>query len=105
MSTTNTAYWHIVHDCLMKFQNMSPEKALELVGKLRQALLEAPRGLDASIIFHEEPYRLAQRLAGDEETEFPAQHREPYDRMVQQRTLEAAALGGDEEVRSLRKTG
>ena len=105
MNTSNTAYWHIVHDCLTQFQEIPAPKALDLVRALRRSLLNAPRGVDASIIFHEEPYRLAQRLAGREEAVFLAQHRNDYDRIVQQRTLEAAALGGDEEVLELRKAG
>ena len=98
MSNGTSYFWRIVVDCLESFQGRDPAEALELVRQFRTLLREAPRDIDTELIFHEEPFALAARLAGSTELVPSQQQATEYREICQKRVEEAAILGDDREL-------
>jgi hypothetical protein len=99
MKSNFTAYWHIVLKCLTHLCKLSPAKARALVRSYRNRLLDTPEDLRRDIIFHMEPWQLAQRLAGQEDRKLKAAEQTWYEKTVRISTAEAAILGTEDEVR------
>jgi hypothetical protein len=101
MTSHSTYFWRAVHDCLVQFHHLASAQAQRRVREFRLRLQSAPEDIDGDLIFHEEPFALACRLAGREQP-FPSGKEAPlYQEILQQRADEAAALGTDEEVRRM----
>jgi hypothetical protein len=65
----------------------------------RRRILSTPEGLRRDIIYHLEPWQLAQRLAGAGDRELTAAEQTWYEKIVQASTAEAAVVGTEDEVR------
>jgi hypothetical protein len=96
---SSTAYWHIVRNCLTRFFKMDERSSLEVVGRFRRAILKSPLEMPVELIYHQEPLLLASRLHSSEEFEITPAIRAAYELLVEECTLEASALGTDDEVR------
>lgn len=98
MSTGTSYFWRIVVDCLESFHGRDRAAALELVRQFRTLLREAPPDIDTELIFHEEPFALAARLAGSTELVPSQQQATEYGELLQKRMQEAAILDDDHEL-------
>ena len=98
MNFQTTAYWKIVGDCLTAFHGISADQSLEIIRHFRLRLLEKPAEMEAELVYHEEPFYLAARLAGHEAREPSGGEIESYEKMIATRTREAAAVGTDQEL-------
>jgi len=56
-------YWTIVQECLVQFHGFSPAEALHACQKLRGRLATPPPGITSGMIYHLEPFHLANQLA------------------------------------------
>lgn len=99
MKSDFTAYWHILLKCLTHLCKMSPAEARALVRDYRNRLVHTPDHLRTDIIYHMEPWQLAQRLAGQKDHEIKASEQEWYEETVRESMAEAAILGSEDEVR------
>lgn len=91
------AYWQIVRDCMTELLDVSEDAALRRIRDFRLRLQQGPADFVAEIVYHEEPLRLAARLAekAEPETEMA---RMRYREIMHRRGDEATALGTDAEV-------
>jgi len=71
------SYWAIVEECLVQFHGWSPEAAGQACSELRSKLDLAPADISSEMIYHEEPYYVACRLAKADESVL-ASHHEKY---------------------------
>jgi hypothetical protein len=94
MSTGTSYFWRIVVDCIESFYGRDPAAALELVRQFRTLLREAPPDIDTELIFHEEPFALAARLAGSTEL-VPSQRQATQYREILRKRVEEAAILDD----------
>lgn len=97
MTSYLAAYWQIVRDCMVKFYDMDEADALVLIRDYRLRLQQGPQDFLPDFIYHEEPLRLAARLAGKAEPQSPDE-KQLYREIRHRRIAEAAALGTEEEV-------
>jgi hypothetical protein len=98
MNTGTSYFWRIVVDCLESFHGRDTAAALDLVRQFRTLLREAPAEIDTELIFHEEPFALAARLAGSTEL-VPSQEQEArYREILRKRMEEAVILDDDREL-------
>ena len=70
----------------------------------RSRLLETLEHLRRDIIFHMDPWLLAQRLAGQKDRKLKTTEQAWYEKTVRTCTSEAAILGTEAEVRELQVT-
>lgn len=100
MSSGTSYFWRIVVDCLESFHGRDRAAALDLVRQFRTLLREAPPDIDTELIFHEEPFALAARLAGSTELVPSPRQATQYREILRERVEEAAILGDDRELRT-----
>jgi hypothetical protein len=62
-SAVKDAYWLIVRDCLVDLFDVPQADALNLSTGRRSALEAAPKSARHDIIYHEEPFRVAESLS------------------------------------------
>lgn len=62
------AFWEVVEKCLVKFHNLTPQVATTKALEFRRELESPPAGIDGDIVYHEEPFYVACRLAGQFDT-------------------------------------
>ena len=105
MNGGTSNFWRIVVDCLQSFQGRDRADALELVRQFRTLLREAPPEIDTELIFHEEPFALAARLAGSTDLVPSQRQAMQYREILQKREEEAAILGDDRELRAFTVRG
>ena len=99
MTSSFTAYWHILLKCLIHLCELDPVEARALIRNYRNRLLNAPDYLRKDIIYHREPWQLAQRLTGQEDRRLTVEEQAWYEKIVGESTAEAAILGTEDEVR------
>jgi hypothetical protein len=58
------AWWAVVADCLVEFHGYSRSYADAAAAKLRARIESPPPGLESDILYHDEPFDVASRLAG-----------------------------------------
>jgi len=105
MNGGTSNFWRIVVDCLQSFHGCDRAAALELVRQFRMLLREAPPDIDTELIFHEEPFALAARLAGSTELVPSQRQAMQYREILQKRVEEAAILGDDRELHAFTVRG
>lgn len=98
MRSGTSYFWRIVVDCIESFRGRDRDAALELVRQFRTLLREAPPDIDTELIFHEEPFALAARLAGNTELVPSPQQATQYAEILRERMEEADILGDDREL-------
>lgn len=98
MSGGTSNFWRIVVDCLESFHGRDRAGALELVRQFRALLREAPPDIDTELIFHEEPFALAARLAGSTKLVPSQRQAAQYREILRKRVEEAVILGDDREL-------
>jgi hypothetical protein len=103
MKPAATYYWHLVHDCLVEFHQFAAGEASELVRNFRLRLAEAPAEIDASVLYHEEPYALAARLARSESLVPAMLDADRYRALMHRRAKEAAVFGSESELHTLQQ--
>lgn len=83
-SSTNVqvreAFWRTVEECLVEFHQLSHAEAFRRVQDLRGRLDQPPLGLSGDLIYHDEPFDVACRIAG--RTLDLASHRARYDSIL-----------------------
>lgn len=57
------AFWGAVEDCLVVFHQIDREIARRQTDELRQDIASLPRRTTEDIIYHDEPFYIAARLA------------------------------------------
>ena len=65
-STTKTYFWRTVEDCLVSFHAQEHDQAREKVEGLRERLQSLLHDIDRDIIYHKEPFDVANDLMGRE---------------------------------------
>lgn len=101
MTSNSAFYWRVVHDCLVNLHALDTLEAQRRVRAFRMKLRDAPTDVDGELIFHEEPFVLACRLAERERVVPTPEEARAYRRILQDRARESSALGTEEEVRQL----
>ena len=91
-------FWRIVVDCLESFHERNRATALDLVREFRALLREAPSDIDTELIFHEEPFALAARLAGSAVLVPSVSQAMKYREILEERVEEATILDDDREL-------
>lgn len=99
MTSSFTAYWHILLECLIHLCEVGPVEARFLIRRYRSRLLNAPDYWRKDSVYHMEPWQLAQRLTGEEERQLTSEEKAWYEKIVRESTAEAAILGTEDEVR------
>jgi hypothetical protein len=98
-------FWRIVVDCLQSFHGCDRTAALDLVRQFRTLLREAPPEIDTELIFHEEPFALAARLAGSTELVPSPRQATQYREILRKHVEEAAILDDDRELHAFTVRG
>ena len=63
-STSKESFWTTVEDCLVSFHDVERTKAREMVDGLQARISSLPEDLNKDIIYHEEPFYVANNLTG-----------------------------------------
>lgn len=58
------AFWRTVEECLVEFHHLPRAEAFRQVQELRVRLERPPLGLSGDVVYHDEPFDVACRLAG-----------------------------------------
>ncbi len=57
-------FWSVVEECLLEFHQATSVEAVEKSRELRRTLKNAPPGIIAEFIYHDEPFDVACELSG-----------------------------------------
>lgn len=79
-SRAKVAFWDVVMDCLVEFHQLALPVAQGRVSPLRAQIDQPPPGIDGDLIYHDEPFDVACRLAGKDLD--LAQYRTRYDQIL-----------------------
>lgn len=78
-------FWSIVTECLIQFFDYQRDGAVSAVLDFQRRLLAAPNETNPEIVYHSEPFTLAQNLANQPDVNFQ-KYREPYLALIEQIT-------------------
>jgi hypothetical protein len=59
-------FWSVVRDCLIQFHGLTRQTARDKCQDLREKIESSPEGYSSDIFYHNEPFEIANRLAGND---------------------------------------
>lgn len=89
-SASKMSFWMTVEDCLVSFHHVERIKAREIVDGSRDRLSSLADDLNKDIIYHEEPFYIANLIAGKEVS--LAEHYRAYDALMRKNASASLSL-------------
>jgi hypothetical protein len=104
----NTAYWHIVLRCLTEILEITESDARRRLREYRLLLNQTPAPLRRDMVYHFEPWELAQRLAASisqstiklKLRQLSREQLPIYEQIIREAQTDASVLGTENEVQS-----